>query len=74
MGRDQLANLMTKQFLHSTPAQWLEHLPRYFRAMSIRLEKLLNAGLRRDEEVALQIRPLWRAYLDRRAAHTGGNF
>jgi ATP-dependent helicase HrpA len=37
--------------------------------MSIRLEKLLNAGLRRDEEIALQIRPLWRAYIDRYTAH-----
>jgi ATP-dependent helicase HrpA len=67
--RNQLAQLMGKQFLQSTPPLWLAHLPRYLKAMSVRLEKLLNAGLRRDEEIALQIRPLWRVYTDRRAAH-----
>ncbi|HSV16624.1 MAG TPA: DUF3418 domain-containing protein, partial [Tepidisphaeraceae bacterium] len=67
--RDQLAQLMTKQFLQSTPPQWLEHFPRYLRAMSIRLSKLLNAGLKRDEEISWMIRPLWRAYIERRAAH-----
>jgi ATP-dependent helicase HrpA len=67
--RDQLSGLICKQFLQSTPPQWLEHLPRYLRALSVRLEKLLNAGLRRDEEVAAQIRPIWRAYIDRRASH-----
>ena len=65
--REQLAALVTKQFLQSTPSAWIPHLPRFLKAMSIRLQKLLNAGLMRDRQIASQINPLWRAYLERGA-------
>jgi ATP-dependent helicase HrpA len=67
--RQQLTDLVGKHFLQATPPQWLGHLPRYLRAMSVRLEKLMNAGLMRDRQVADEIRPLWQRYVDCRIAH-----
>ncbi|MCB1920917.1 MAG: ATP-dependent RNA helicase HrpA [Candidatus Competibacteraceae bacterium] len=41
--RDQLAHLIYPGFLSQTPAEWLPHLPRYLRAMAVRLNKLRQA-------------------------------
>ena len=66
--RQQLDRLVSKQFLQSTPPAWLPHLPRYLRALAIRLQKLMNAGLNRDQQVAAQISPLSEAYRNVRSA------
>ncbi len=55
--RDQLAKLVYPGFLSRTPAEWLPHLPRYLRAITLRLQKLRQAPdkdrQRREEIVRL---------------------
>ncbi len=41
--RAQLARLVYPGFLSQTPPEWLPHLPRYLRAISLRLQKLRQA-------------------------------
>ncbi len=41
--RDQLARLVYPGFLSRTPPEWLPHLPRYLRAITLRLQKLRQA-------------------------------
>ncbi|KAB2927904.1 MAG: ATP-dependent RNA helicase HrpA [Candidatus Contendobacter sp.] len=41
--REQLARLVYPGFLSETPAEWLPHLPRYLRAIALRLQKLRQA-------------------------------
>ncbi|MBE2294447.1 MAG: DUF3418 domain-containing protein, partial [Phycisphaerales bacterium] len=41
--RDQLAHLIYPGFLSQTPSEWLPHLPRYLRAIALRLRKLREA-------------------------------
>jgi ATP-dependent helicase HrpA len=71
--REQLAHLVPPRFLRTTPARWLPHLPRFLKAMQARLAKLLNAGLVRDQAHMLEVRPRWRAYLERAAKHRRDN-
>jgi ATP-dependent helicase HrpA len=66
--RQQLRWLVPKDVLSATPPAWLHHLPRYLRALQIRVNKLLNAGLPRDQQHLADVRPLERAYVQRRAA------
>ncbi len=67
--RDQLQRLVPKTVLSATPADWLRHLPRYVKAIRIRLNKVMNAGLARDHEISAMLRPLSRAYSERRKSH-----
>lgn len=71
--REQLAHLMPPRFLKTTPARWLGHLPRFLKAIQVRLTKLLNAGLTRDQAHLLEVRPRWRAYLERAQKHRREN-
>ncbi len=48
--REQLDRLTADGFLVDTPWGWLQHYPRYLRAIPRRLEKLRNAGLHRDQQ------------------------
>lgn len=41
--RDQLAHLIYPGFLSQTPLEWLPQLPRYLRAITLRLQKLRQA-------------------------------
>jgi len=41
--RAQLARLVYPGFLSQTPPEWLPHLPRYLRAIALRLQKLRQA-------------------------------
>jgi ATP-dependent helicase HrpA len=63
--REQLQFLVPPDFLVSTPALWLPHLPRYLAGIEIRHKKLLDAGLDRDSRSATAIHPFWKAWLDR---------
>lgn len=67
--QEQLVNLMPKNFLSKTPEGWLPHLPRYMKAIEVRLGKLLNAGAARDIDNLKLIRPLWKQFADRAKAH-----
>lgn len=56
--REQLAHLVYHGFISQTPPPWLVHLPRYLKAMGLRLSKLReNPG--RDKQRQAEIAPLW---------------
>ncbi|HEY7116843.1 MAG TPA: DUF3418 domain-containing protein [Tepidisphaeraceae bacterium] len=67
--REQLARLMPKNFIQATPAEWLVHLPRFIKGISVRLTRLLNAGLKKDQQGMEQVLPLERAYHERVVKH-----
>ena len=54
--RQQLAGLMGRGFM-LTPQRWLAQLPRFLSAVRIRLKKLKNAGLLRDQQNMQLVRP-----------------
>ncbi len=69
--QDQLARLVYPGFLSHTPPEWLPHLPRYLRAISLRLQKLRQAP-DKDRQRRGDIVRLWQGYqrqLERNAQH-----
>jgi ATP-dependent helicase HrpA len=60
--QEQLVALCPKDFLVSTPFEWLRHMPRYLQAMQLRWTKLVSAGPQRDARLAADIAALWRGY------------
>ena len=56
--RDQLAQLVYPGFLSQTPAEWLPHLPRYLRAMTLRLQKIRQAP-DKDRQRSADVIRLW---------------
>jgi ATP-dependent helicase HrpA len=61
----QLKRLMGKNFLIDTPFERLQHYPRYFKAVVVRLDKL-KANPGRDAQLMVEYAPLWTNY-ERRA-------
>ena len=65
--RGQLDRLLPADFLATTPAEWLPHLPRYLKAIELRLDKL-ERDPARDRRLRLEVAPLdseWPARLAR---------
>lgn len=62
--REQLNHLVYRGFVAHTPYRWLMHLPRYLRAIGLRLDKLALAPARDGQKMA-EIKPLWKACLQR---------
>ncbi|HEY3634895.1 MAG TPA: ATP-dependent RNA helicase HrpA [Caldimonas sp.] len=58
----QLARLVPKRFVASTPWERLQHVPRYLKAIAARLDKL-RADPARDQARLAEIRPLEQRYL-----------
>src|SRR5690606_9416428 len=67
--RRTLSRLVPRDFLVATPAQWLVHLPRFLKEVEIRLRKLLNAGLKRDQQAMETIAPFLHRYHAQLEAH-----
>lgn len=67
--KEHLGHLVTPDFVISTPGAWLEHVPRLLRGAQIRLKKITNAGLTRDQQATQVVRPLWLRYLERAQLH-----
>jgi ATP-dependent helicase HrpA len=67
--RQHLARLMPRDFVTAIPRDWLPHLPRLLRGIAIRLTRLTNAGLAKDQQALEQVLPLERAAEERRAKH-----
>ncbi len=67
--REQFAGLTPKGFLTQTLWEWLEHFPRYFEAMLLRLDKLRSGGGPRDRRSMDELQPHQAAYRERRAEH-----
>ncbi|SDI49941.1 ATP-dependent helicase HrpA [Propionivibrio dicarboxylicus] len=61
----QLGRLVGKRFVAETPFERLQHLPRYLKAVSMRLDKL-RANPSRDASLLAEYAPLWTNY-ERRA-------
>ena len=61
----QLAELLRPGFLAATPWIWLQHYPRYLRAIAARLERVGP----RDEEQCRDVQARWQSYLARAAEH-----
>jgi ATP-dependent helicase HrpA len=52
----QLAGLLGPRFIEETPRRWLDEFPRYFKAITRRLDRL-RGNVARDAELAQQVRP-----------------
>jgi len=65
--KQQLARLLAQGWLARTPWQRLQHLPRYLKAASMRLDKL-RADPARDARLAADLAPLEQAYRREAAA------
>lgn len=67
--QQQLARLMPRNFLLQTPSGQLQHLPRYLKAVQLRLEKL-RADPARDATRLAELRPqeqrFWRLVAERK--------
>ena len=67
--QQQLARLIPRQFLAQTPASQLQHLPRYLKAVQLRLDKL-RADPARDAARLAELRPqdqrFWRLVAERK--------
>ena len=59
---EQLAYLLPKNFIAATPSERLQHLPRYLKAVALRLEKL-RADPARDARWSAEFNPLWQLWL-----------
>ena len=66
--RAQLEFLVHKRFIADTPFERLQHLPRYLKAINLRIEKL-RANPARDAQCMAQIQPLSQAMQKLRQAH-----
>lgn len=62
--RAQLQELVYRGFLSATPWEQLQHLPRYLKAISVRLDKF-PGNPERDAEHAASIAALWKSYQER---------
>jgi ATP-dependent RNA helicase HrpA len=62
--RDQMDHLICRGFITTTPPQWLEQIPRYLKAIALRLERLDRDPIK-DRQKAARIQPLWQAYKER---------
>ena len=67
--RRQLRFLLPRGFVTKTPSQWLAHLPRFVRAIRVRIEKLRDSGYNRDLAGLVQIGPMFQQYLERDLEH-----
>src|SRR5690606_14479581 len=57
----QLATLLPTKFFTSTPWERLQHLPRYLKALKLRLEKY-PANVERDTRHAQAVAQLWQQW------------
>ncbi len=62
---EQIAKLTPPGFFHETPWEQLQHYPRYFRGIVMRLEKLNSGGRAKDAQNLQQLRPFLARFADR---------
>ncbi|WP_176507882.1 MULTISPECIES: ATP-dependent RNA helicase HrpA [Pseudomonas] len=66
--KQQLANLVYPGFVRETPAAWFKELPRYLKAVELRLEKL-GAQVQKDRVWSGELGNLWAQYKARADKH-----
>ncbi|MDH0749625.1 ATP-dependent RNA helicase HrpA [Pseudomonas sp. GD03842] len=64
----QLGHLVYPGFVRETPAVWLKELPRYLKAIELRLEKL-GAQVQKDRVWSIELGNLWAQYQTRAEKH-----
>jgi len=67
--RRHLNELIYNGFIAETPARWLAEYPRFLKGIEVRLRKLKDAGLSRDQQASWEVSPLWAQYKERRKKH-----
>ena len=70
--RAQIEWLLHKRFLTDTPYERLQHVPRYLKAINLRIEKL-RSNPARDAQCMAQIQPLNQAWQKLIHAHRGNS-
>ena len=70
--RAQLEWLLHKRFIADTPYERLQHVPRYLKAINLRIEKL-RTNPARDAQCMTQIQPLTQAWQKLRQAQQGNS-
>jgi ATP-dependent helicase HrpA len=66
--KQQLANLVYPGFVRETPSAWFKELPRYLRAVELRLEKL-GSQVQKDRVWSGELANLWAQYKARADKH-----
>ena len=66
--KQQLSNLVYPGFVRDTPAPWLKELPRFLKAVELRLEKL-GSQVQKDRVWSGELSNLWAQYQARLAKH-----
>ncbi|MEX5353246.1 ATP-dependent RNA helicase HrpA [Pseudomonas juntendi] len=66
--KQQLANLVYPGFVRETPAAWFKELPRYLKAVELRLEKL-GSQVQKDRVWSGELANLWTQYKARADKH-----
>ncbi|MBF8777667.1 ATP-dependent RNA helicase HrpA [Pseudomonas fulva] len=66
--KQQLGNLVYPGFVRDTPAVWFKELPRYLKAIELRLEKL-GAQVQKDRVWSGELANLWAQYKARADKH-----
>lgn len=66
--KQQLANLVYPGFVRETPAAWFKELPRYLKAVELRLEKL-GGQVQKDRVWSGELGNLWAQYKARADKH-----
>ncbi|MFF5867532.1 ATP-dependent RNA helicase HrpA [Pseudomonas sp. NPDC012596] len=66
--KQQLANLVYPGFVRETPAAWFKELPRYLKAVELRLEKL-GSQVQKDRVWSAELSNLWAQYKARADKH-----
>ncbi len=61
---EQLAMLLPKRFFSQTPWERLQHLPRYLKAMKLRLDKY-PSSIDRDTKSAQNVQMVWQRWQDK---------
>ncbi|QXH50190.1 ATP-dependent RNA helicase HrpA [Pseudomonas fakonensis] len=66
--KQQLANLVYPGFVRETPGTWLKELPRYLKAVELRLEKL-GSQVQKDRVWSAELNNCWAQYKARADKH-----
>ncbi|MEJ5865965.1 ATP-dependent RNA helicase HrpA [Pseudomonas farsensis] len=66
--KQQLANLVYPGFVRETPGVWLKELPRYLKAVELRLEKL-GSQVQKDRVWSAELSNCWAQYKARAEKH-----
>ncbi|WP_277962395.1 ATP-dependent RNA helicase HrpA [Pseudomonas sp. RIT-To-2] len=66
--KQQLGNLVYPGFVRQTPSAWFKELPRYLKAIELRLEKL-GSQVQKDRVWSIELGNLWAQFQARQGKH-----